>query len=200
MTSPTNAEEKQTIRRRRLPPVSRLRQLLEYDQDAGRLRWRLMRRGSAVPGALAGTVGKGGYRLICIGNVQYRANRVTWKLVKGREPPEYLDHKNRDKLDDRIENLRDLTASENSFNMGLTIRNTSGVIGVHPFWTNGHGPYWKAAITVRREQIYLGSYTYFEEAVAARRSAELRYFGRDPHALEVEDWKQEQPMQMELPL
>jgi hypothetical protein len=197
MSHQPNAEQKQSVRRRRLPPLSRLQELLRYDANAGRLRWRVARRGPAVPGALAGTVGRGGYRMICVDNVQYRANRVTWKLVKGREPPTYLDHENRNKLDDRIENLRPLTASENSLNAGLSIRNTSGVIGVHPQWVGEHGPYWMAFITVRREKIYLGSFKDFGAAVAVRKAAELRYYGGDPHALASEV---ERAAQMELPL
>jgi hypothetical protein len=134
---------------------------------------------------------------MCIDNRQFRASRLTWKLVKGEEPPQYLDHKNRDKLDDRIENLRPLTASENSLNTGLSIRNTSGVIGVHPQYVGEYGPYWQAFITVRREKIYLGSFKDFGVAAAARKAAELRYYGGDPHAVPDEV---EQPVQMELPL
>jgi hypothetical protein len=56
MTGSANAEQSQPVRRRRLPPVEYLRKLLSYDREAGRLRWRVARRGSAVPGALAGTI------------------------------------------------------------------------------------------------------------------------------------------------
>jgi hypothetical protein len=180
-------KQSQLVKRRPLPPLPRLQELLRYDAKAGRLRWRVMRRGSAVPGALAGAVCSGGYRVICIDNRQFRANRLTWKLVKGEEPPQYLDHKNRDKLDDRIENLRPLTASENSLNQALSIRNTSGQAGVHQYWVGQYGPYWGAFITVRREKIYLGNFTDFGAAVAVRKAAELRYFGGDPHALPSDD-------------
>ncbi len=75
------------------------------------------------------------------------------------------DHINRDRLDNRRSNLRNVTPSVNTWNQGMRSDNTSGVRGVCFDRTRRK---WKATHGKRS----LGRFDSFAEAVAARRLAE----------------------------
>lgn len=87
----------------------------------------------------------------------------------------WTDHINRNKLDNRRENLRHVTKSENAFNMRPKINNTTGHSGV--FLADKP---WRAAITVMGR---LGGYKTKEEAVDAYHRGRARYFQHyaEPH-------------------
>ena len=85
-----------------------------------------------------------------------------------------VDHKNRNKLDNRKENLRNATSSENSTNVGLKSNNTSGFIGVGLFKKSQK---WYARINVDKVRIFLGQYSSKEDAIIARLKAEKQYYG-----------------------
>jgi len=85
-----------------------------------------------------------------------------------------VDHINRDKFDNRKENLRLCTFQENNRNKSRHKNNTSGVTGVS--WRKDSGN-WKAIIFINYKNISLGSYDKKEEAIRARLTAEKEYFG-----------------------
>lgn len=61
-------------------------------------------------------------------------HRLLAKMFIPNDDPvnkKYIDHLNRNKLDNRLENLRWVSAEENAINCGLSKRNTSGFRGVH---------------------------------------------------------------------
>lgn len=91
-------------------------------------------------------------------------------------PPGYVvDHIDFRKLNNLKRNLRNCTPQENNFNRPLQKNNTSGVPGVSYIKKNKR---WKAEIYSYGNYEYLGSYKRYEDAVDARREAELRHFGR----------------------
>lgn len=83
-----------------------------------------------------------------------------------------VDHINGDKKDNRKENLRIVTQSNNGMNSKVSKNNTSGVPGISKYRDK-----WVAYITYKTERIYLGIFNTFEEAVTVRRNAEEKYFG-----------------------
>ena len=85
-----------------------------------------------------------------------------------------IDHINGDKLDNRKSNLRICTMQQNSFNKGVQTNNTSGTTGV--FWDKSKNR-WVALIQINRKQIYLGTFKEKEDAIQARKQAEIDYFG-----------------------
>lgn len=90
----------------------------------------------------------------------------------------HIDHINGDKLDNRRENLRVVTPQRNQVNRkNLNRNNTSGVRGVACRAHLSAAKPWLAQITVARKNIYLGVFATRDEAVAARRAAELLYYG-----------------------
>ena len=85
------------------------------------------------------------------------------------------DHRNRDGLDNRRDNLRVVSNAINCRNHGGHPHNTSGVNGV--CW-NKHTSKWMARIKVNSKQIYLGVHLCIEDAVEARRQGEVEYWGK----------------------
>lgn len=72
---------------------------------------------------------KNGYLAGTIFNKKFLAHRVLFAWRRGYWP-EYIDHKNGIRTDNRIENLQEVTWLENHKNQGLSVRNTSGFKGV----------------------------------------------------------------------
>lgn len=108
-----------------------------------------------------------GYLLAYTKNKTLRMHKL---FVDGR----YIDHINSNTSDNRKNNLRTATKSQNGMNRDLQSNNTSGNTGV--YWHKKISK-WIACITVNREYIYLGSFNNFEDAVKARKEAEDKYFG-----------------------
>jgi ribosomal protein S27AE len=88
---------------------------------------------------------------------------------------EVPDHKTRNRLDCRKNNLHIVSRQENSINKGIQSNNTSGYVGVS--WSKRANKF-RAYIKLNYKQIHLGLYENFEEAVEARRQGELKYFGK----------------------
>ena len=84
-----------------------------------------------------------------------------------------VDHKDRDKLNNHISNLRWATNIENSQNASIRSDNTSGVKGV---WVKRDSK-WIAEIYINGVKKHLGSFTNKEDAITARSNAEIQYFG-----------------------
>ena len=84
------------------------------------------------------------------------------------------DHEDRNELNNRKYNLRPCTRSQNGANRNSQQNNTSGVIGV--YW-NTKREKWVAQIKCNQIRKTLGYFTQKEEAVKARLSAEIQYFG-----------------------
>ena len=108
-----------------------------------------------------------GYLLAYTKNKTFRMHKM---FIKGQ----YIDHINGKTFDNRKNNLRVASKSQNAMNKGLQDNNTSGVTGV--YWHKQLSK-WVAYITVDGQYIYLGSFNKFEEAVKARKEAEEKYFG-----------------------
>mgnify|MGYP001559349219 CR=1 FL=1 len=83
-----------------------------YDPDTGYFysRYNGPRKGTRI-----GMVDNGGYISLTVKRVLYKAHRLAWFYVYGTWP-DIIDHINRDKQDNRINNLRSVTLAENSKN------------------------------------------------------------------------------------
>lgn len=60
----------------------------------------------------------------------YFAHRIIWKIMTGEEPPLVIDHKDQNPSNNRWENLREATNSQNGMNAKMKSNNTSGIRGV----------------------------------------------------------------------
>jgi HNH endonuclease len=84
-----------------------------------------------------------------------------------------IDHKNGDLLDNRVENLRISTPEQNAMNRKICRNNNSGVTGVGLVKSGRY----RARITVNKKEMNLGTFKTKEEAIKARKDAEVKYFG-----------------------
>lgn len=148
--------------------------LLVYSAVTGIFRWRVDRGGTARAGSIAGCINGKGYLVIGINGKLYLAHRLAWLYVHGVWPSDEIDHINRDRADNRIENLREATSAENKRNVGKRHDNTSGYVGVT--WCKTKQK-WKAQIQHDGKTTHLGFYDILEDAIAARISGELLYWG-----------------------
>lgn len=87
---------------------------------------------------------------------------------------EVVDHKNRVPRDNRKSNLRICTQSENLRNVTVSKNNKTGILGVYLLSKNNK---YRAEIGINKETISLGEYIRIEDAIKARKEAEIKYFG-----------------------
>ena len=142
--------------------------LFIYDADTGQFIWRKPRQGTSV-GAIAGcvitnrTTGRQ-YIHIGVNGDHHLAHRLAWFYVHGEWPANDIDHIDGDGLNNRLENLRQATRSENCWNRGAQSTNTSGYKGV--CWHKNRNK-WVASITADGRQKHLGYFKTPELAYAA---------------------------------
>ena len=96
------------------------------------------------------------------------------RLVMNATKDDVIDHINHITTDNRKCNLRVVTYSQNSMNQKKKITNTSGVTGVCWFKRDQN---WRVQIVVNEKPIHIGYFDDFEDAVKARKEAEIKYFG-----------------------
>lgn len=156
--------------------AERLRELTTYSSETGLFRWRALtsKYSHAKIGDVAGWLNGDGYRDIQIDCKTYRAHRLAWLYVHGVWPSDQVDHINRDRTDNRIENLREASNTENQRNASKPYTNTSGHVGVA--W-HKYTQKWRAYIRHDGKNLHLGLFTELEDAVAARKAGELKYWG-----------------------
>ena len=90
--------------------------------------------------------------------------------VDHKRHPKKKEHK----VDNRKSNMQIKTRSQNNMNRSLDSRNTSGVTGV--YWDKSRNK-WSVSISVNNKKIYIGRFNNKDEAIQARKNAEIKYFG-----------------------
>lgn len=90
-------------------------------------------------------------------------------------PSGTIDHIDRDKMNNRRNNLRLCTQQQNSFNQSLRVTNSSGYTGVSINKATGM---FEAYIHYKGKKKYLGLYTTAEEAAVVRDKEALKIFGK----------------------
>lgn len=163
-------------------PIDVLRQLLRYEPETGRLFWLSRtpelaawsgrrfptRTARAFNANFAGkealtAVGKNGYRVGSIFEIDAYAHRVAWALVHGAWPAGQIDHVNGDRADNRLSNLRIATQRQNNANARKRAGTTSRFKGVS--WSKAVR---KWGVQFRAEDGKLRTEWHLDEVSAAR--------------------------------
>lgn len=144
----------------------RLKKLLSYDPDTGVFTWVASNSNRVKVGAVAGCLKRAdGYSQIQVDGKLYLAHKLVFLYVFGSLPIKEIDHINRIKHDNRVDNLRFCNRTENNQNTKVRSDNTSGVKGVS--WSKGANK-WHAYIKVNGKKTHCGYFERFDDAVLSR--------------------------------
>lgn len=147
----------------------RLVSMLNYDPDSGVFTWLVDSGKNKTKGRVAGCTRSDGYIFIGVDGTQFRAHRLAWFYFYGVWPRQ-IDHIDGCRNNNRLSNLREVSASQNNRNRGISDNNSSGVVGVYWFKRTGM---WRAQIKSGGKNIHLGYFKSIEDAATARFTAEM---------------------------
>ena len=152
------------------PSQERLREIFDYSSSEGMLIRKITDGRGAKP---TGINNKKDYRRTYVNSKHYCHHRLVWIWHHGAVNNEILvDHINRDRHDDRIENLRLATASENNAHRAMSPKNTSGFKGV----IKEHGR-WRVQCSINGKRAPYRSFATKEEATACYQKAAAELHG-----------------------
>lgn len=158
-----------------LPPIERLQEIFIIDEtSASGLRNKIKRNGIKV-GSVSGAATKGGYWKVMVDGVFYKVHRIIYALSHGVDPGFLIvDHINRNKQDNRINNLRSVSRQVNGINADIYSHNTTEIKGVSGT-KKGATVKFRARITLNGTCKHLGYFETAEEAGKAREAAERQF-------------------------
>jgi len=156
---------------------------LDYNPETGIFVWKVPYTYHRL-NKEAGIVYSTGYRRIRLEGKRYPAHSIAFLMYHGYRP-KVLDHANGIKDDNRINNLRRSTSSENSKNMGPQSNNTTGYKGVASP-DKGRSRY-RVKIMSEGKSINIGSFRCKHEAARAYNTAARMYHGEFAYTNEVID-------------
>ena len=149
----------------------KLLELFEYKN--GELFWKKPFGKKTKIGNKAGRKQSLGYIQVNVNKKSYLAHRIIFAMHNGYFP-KFIDHINGNKSDNRIENLREVTASQNLQNTKKPITNTSGYKNVyfHPSRNK-----WQVKLVVNKTNKSFGYYDDLELADLVAQEVRNKYFG-----------------------
>lgn len=149
-----------------------------FDYRDGNLLWKKQLSPRGKIGSVAGCKQNTGYVIVGLFGGQVLAHRLVWMFFN-KKCPDFLDHIDGDKSNNRIENLRPCTVVENGYNRKISANNKSGYKNV--VW-HKRDKMWQASITVNKKHIHIGLFKNVEdaaEAVKIYREKFHKQFARD---------------------
>lgn len=140
---------------------SKLKELVSYEPETGLFRLLKYRLGTTRKiGDCLGSCTKAGYLETCIEQKRYYLHRLAFLYMNGELPNGVVDHRNRDKTDNRWVNLSCGTQQDNMENDVLPRKHgTLGYRGVYKYKDK-----FRAKIVHKGKQIHLGTFDTLEEA------------------------------------
>ena len=147
-----------------------LNQILTYKD--GQLYWIASRKGgTATAGSLAGCKNSGGYWHTRVNGSRYANHRLIFLMHHGYLP-EFIDHIDGNRENNRIENLRKASRQQNNCNARIRMDNTSGVKGVN--WHKKTGK-WTVRVQINKTRKCFGLFDDLELAQLVAVEARAKY-------------------------
>ena len=153
--------------------ITQQRALDLFEYRNGSLFWKVKPAKQIAIGSEAGCKNSHGYCVVRVDGVLYGVHRIIFLMHHGYLP-KYIDHADRNPINNRIENLREASASENAYNKVAQSNNRSGCKGVH--WKK-QIKHWSVEIQVNKVKKYLGIYKDLELADLVAQEARDLYHG-----------------------
>lgn len=154
------------------PSLDECSNIFSYEPDTGIIRFKVKRPGYSI-GDIAGH-NMFGYTAVTINGKNLMCHRLAWALYYGEWPSNFIDHINRDRKDNRIENLRKATHSQNSANRNNFKNNTSGIKNI--YWDKKTNK-WNVRVKHNKKNYWVGSFNDINEANIARIDFCRKLFG-----------------------
>ena len=151
----------------------RLQEILNYNKVTGIFTWKVKKAQNIQIGDDAGSLNSKGYVNIIVDGTNYAAHRLAWLWITGSIPKDQIDHINRIRNDNRAVNLREANNKQNQENVNIRKDNTSGMVGVT--WSKEQNK-WTVRIQHDKCRIFIGRFDSLDEAITARKQAELSYY------------------------
>lgn len=148
----------------------RVQELLIYNPATGSLAWKLSPGNRIKPGQKAGCVKSNGYRVVAIDKRIYYSSKLIWLYMTGEWPSMTIDHIDRNRSNEKWNNLRHISRAHNATNKSLYANNRTGVNGISRDKKSGQ---FDSRLTLDGKTIYLGRYPTVHGAAFARARAEL---------------------------
>lgn len=156
-----------------LPTLQRLEEVFEYRDGALFWKQKPHKYSMNVVGRRAGTAATAGYWRVKLDGATYFEHRLIYALHNDGKCPEVIDHIDGNKENNRVENLRAATISQNAHNAKLQARNTSGAKNVS--WVKSKNR-WRVFVTVNGKRKFW-SFADFELAELFAVEARSLFFG-----------------------
>lgn len=147
-----------------------VRDILNYDSATGIFTWKKPKSKRVRVGEVAGCYDRDKYIIIRIDRIGYPAHQLAMLYVYGSLGEYCVDHINGVKYDNRIDNLRYASFSENQYNTKLRKTNKTGVKGVY-----AHKNKFRAQIKYSGTRKHLGTFNTIELAYKAYCEASKLY-------------------------
>jgi HNH endonuclease/AP2 domain len=153
---------------------ARLREILHYDPNTGKFRWRVRKKQGQRVGGIAGCRIQWSYWCIHLDGHSYRAHQLAWLYMEGEWGRPIIDHRDGNPLNNRWTNLRLSTCTNNAANRKRYRSNTSGYKGVS---FHRRMRRWTAYISRGGRRYNLGSFATAEAAHEAYVAKARELFG-----------------------
>lgn len=159
------AGEEQTSRREEdsTAQLEVFHHLLRYDPDTGLLHWKVSTSNRVKVGDWAGSLNPEGYIQVMVNGTIYKAHRLIWFMHYGYWPADTIDHWDRNRQNNRLDNLRDVTMLVNATNTGGHHDSACGMKGVAYDPKYRIKP-WRVQISRRGKVVHRSHHTTQQEA------------------------------------
>lgn len=152
--------------------ITQARALEVFEYREGMLFWKKRNSNRVVVGKPAISIGRCGYKRVGVDGFRYLVHQVIFLMHYGYIP-DIIDHIDRDINNNKINNLRPATTTQNNIN-AIKPNKSSGCRGVS--WSKQKSK-WRVTIRHLGKQVHIGFFSNIETAVLAYNNVVKKYHG-----------------------